>query len=344
LLQVSHLYGLSQFWIIKDVISILLSNMGRKDPFDKVLQKLCLYQEIENMNPIHTAAMPAAQSLTYEVPCRTRGDLLPITPDTPDGVLGELALHFIKFIHPIGGTSTTQIRPISLILNLDGTVQAEPVQMGLADDHHAVYPPRYCIPMSTISNLPLEEQVWRAEKFALGTLLYELFAGHTIFEGMSNDEVQDRYGKGATFPDLTELPALIQCLIYACWSAEFGRHITLNKFGQYVKNNPWRFALQVTGGVVTTAALITVPILGAVGFSAIGPVAGSAAAGWQAAIGAVEAGSLFAFCQSVTMGGAAVATLTGAGVGGAAAAAAASALPGGSNPRETFVWKFREAP
>jgi hypothetical protein len=318
--------------------------MGRKDPFDKVLQKLCLYQQIQNMNPIQTATMPAAQILTHEVPCRTQGDLLPITLDTPIEVLWKLALQFIKFIHPIGGTSTTQIRPISLILNLDATVEAEPVRMGVANNYPGVYPPRYRIPMSTIGNLPLEEQVWRSEKFALGTLLYELFAGHTIFEGMSNDEVQDRYGKGATFPDLTELPALVQCLIYACWSAEFGRHITLNKFGQYVEDNPVRFALQVTGAVVSTAALITVPILGAVGFSAIGPVAGSAAAGWQAAIGAVEAGSLFAFCQSAAMGGAAAAGLAGAGAGGAAAAVAASALPGASSLRDIFVRKFREAP
>jgi hypothetical protein len=64
-----------------------------------------------------------------------------------------------------------------------------------------------------------------------------------------------------------------------------------------------------------------VPILGLVGFSAAGPVAGSAAAAWQASIGLIETGSLFAWCQSAAMGGAALNGIfalgaTGAGVVG----------------------------
>ena len=44
-------------------------------------------------------------------------------------------------------------------------------------------------------------------------------------------------------------------------------------------------------------------VLGAVGFSAAGPVAGSIAAGIQSAVygGAVAKGSLFACAQSITM-------------------------------------------
>ncbi|KAL5501308.1 hypothetical protein ACEPAH_8568 [Sanghuangporus vaninii] len=65
--------------------------------------------------------------------------------------------------------------------------------------------------------------------------------------------------------------------------------------------------------------------LGVLGFSAIGPVAGSVAAGIQSTVygGAVGAGSLFAFCQSLTMGGAgAMAIATGvSGAGGLAAGA-----------------------
>ena len=60
------------------------------------------------------------------------------------------------------------------------------------------------------------------------------------------------------------------------------------------------------------------PVLGAVGFTVVGPAAGSAAAAWQASIGAVEAGSLFAWCQSVAMGGAAVGGIQVAGIAGAA--------------------------
>ena len=59
-----------------------------------------------------------------------------------------------------------------------------------------------------------------------------------------------------------------------------------------------------------------VPALGLAGFTATGPAALSAAAGWQASIGVVEAGSLFAWCQSVAMGGTAVGGIQAAGVAG----------------------------
>ncbi|KIM79121.1 hypothetical protein PILCRDRAFT_823696 [Piloderma croceum F 1598] len=318
--------------------------MTHTDPFDGVLHKLDLYQRIQGMNPIPTAAIPAAQNNALEVLCCTRWNfLVDIKSDVPSrgptDPLG-LVLQFIKFIHPVPQTST-RIRPISLILNLDGTVQAEPVHRMFADKPPGVYSARYRIPMSTIRDLPLEEQVWRAEKFALGTLLYELLVGHEIFERLSDDEVQRRYCEAATFPDLEDLPIHFQCLIYACWSAEFGRYIALGKFRQYIDDNPARFALQVTGAVISTAAIITVPVLGAVGFSAIGPVAGSVAAGWQAAIGAVEAGSLFALCQSAAMGGAVVTGLAGTGAGAAAVALGASGLPSVSGLRNIFIRKFR---
>lgn len=86
--------------------------------------------------------------------------------------------------------------------------------------------------------------------------------------------------------------------------------------------NPSVFALQVLGSTTLVASIATVPVLGALGFSTLGPVAGSTAAAWQASLGLVPAGSLFAFCQSVAMGGASVSTImtTGA-VGGVAAVA-----------------------
>ncbi|KAJ7704336.1 hypothetical protein B0H17DRAFT_1175538 [Mycena rosella] len=53
-------------------------------------------------------------------------------------------------------------------------------------------------------------------------------------------------------------------------------------------------------------ALLAAPVLGMVGFSSIGPVAGTLAAGIQAGIGSVTAGSSFAVAQSIAMGGMAV--------------------------------------
>ena len=63
----------------------------------------------------------------------------------------------------------------------------------------------------------------------------------------------------------------------------------------------------------------TVPvILPAVGFSSAGPVAGSLAAIWQSALGAVAAGSPFAVLQSAAMGGVAGVVVSGVGVVGLA--------------------------
>lgn len=75
------------------------------------------------------------------------------------------------------------------------------------------------------------------------------------------------------------------------------------------------------------------PVLGYFGFSSIGPVAGSIAAGAQSVFwgGAVPAGGLFAGAQSATMGGGAVAAAAAAagaeGVAEGVAGAAAGAGP-----------------
>ena len=92
----------------------------------------------------------------------------------------------------------------------------------------------------------------------------------------------------------------------------------------YARKNPLLFSLQVSGVVVAGTALLTPTIIGAAGFSTAGPVAGSAAAGWQASMGAVPAGSAFAWLQSAAMGGAAAQNVTATGVAGATAAGAAT--------------------
>ena len=307
------------------------------DQFDKVLKKLDICKRLEDTHLIRVAPTPPTSPENNNfVPCRIQG--LPI--NVSDETRLELSLQLIKFIHR---PPLEDIRPISFILNPDGNFKAEPIHMPV-NEKPVFYSARYRIPPSTICDLDSKEQVRRSEKFALGTLLYELNTGKRIFDGQSDDEIQNNYCNGNTFPSLESLePAGMQCIIYACWSAEFAHYISMDKFSRYVHDNPVRFGLQATGVVLSTAAIFAVPILGAVGFSSIGPVAGSAAAGWQASIGAVEAGSLFAFCQSAAMGGAAAtAGLTSTGVGGAAVALAAAGLPSPSNLREVFIRKFRE--
>lgn len=71
-----------------------------------------------------------------------------------------------------------------------------------------------------------------------------------------------------------------------------------------MRANPRQFTAICVGITLSILGCATPAILGAIGFSATGPVLGSIAAGWQASIGSVTASSLFAFLQSAAMGGA----------------------------------------
>ncbi|KAF9002628.1 hypothetical protein BDZ89DRAFT_1121141 [Hymenopellis radicata] len=94
-------------------------------------------------------------------------------------------------------------------------------------------------------------------------------------------------------------------------------------FGSYIVAHPWQVA-----GFVIGIVLIANP-LALAGFGALGPVVGSLAAAWQASIGSVAAGSLFAFLQSAGMLYAVAIPLTGAlMVGAAAGTAVLTASPG----------------
>jgi hypothetical protein len=85
----------------------------------------------------------------------------------------------------------------------------------------------------------------------------------------------------------------------------------------YAKAHPYRTGIQVVGITLSIVSGLAVPVLGWAGFTAAGPAAGSAAAAWQASIGSVQAGSLFAWCQSAAMGGAALNGVQAAGYAGA---------------------------
>lgn len=56
----------------------------------------------------------------------------------------------------------------------------------------------------------------------------------------------------------------------------------------------------------------------------MGPLAGSAAAAWQSSLGLAQAGSIFAWCQSAAMGGAAIGGIVGTGLAGGSIAVAAT--------------------
>jgi len=198
------------------------------------------------------------------------------------------------------------------------------------------YPARYQIPKAILDRIDsTEENVKRTELFALGCILYQVISGKIIFPDLDHGEkydqqIQRRYVEGLFPDDVWELGKGVRIL--ACWCPEFAKelldsrgHVSIDsKAGAYIQKHPVLFGFQVLGGVASLASLIALPILGAVGFAAAGPIAGSAAAGWQASIGLVEAGSLFAWCQSAAMGGAAVGGILATGLTGAGVAVSAT--------------------
>ncbi|KAM7216266.1 hypothetical protein V8F06_008385 [Rhypophila decipiens] len=101
---------------------------------------------------------------------------------------------------------------------------------------------------------------------------------------------------------------------------------------KWAKENPLTAASGVVAGgglaVVVAPALVTAPLLGLAGFGSSGIVGGSMAAGIQAGIGNVVAGSTFATLTSAGMGGYGAAAVAAAGqaVGGMTAAAGAAGV------------------
>ncbi|KAJ9652346.1 hypothetical protein H2198_008385 [Neophaeococcomyces mojaviensis] len=233
------------------------------------------------------------------------------------------------------------IRDWDLVLGLDGSVEnvaeiqhtASPsASLSATEAEQKKYPAHYQIPSPVTDHLdPGSETATRTELFALGSLLYELQASRKPFHDRSDQEVQSLYAEGSFPDDVWRLPGAFKIL--CCWCPEFtiglqdpsARRSFLSRSGRYIKNHPVSFSLQVLGGIASIASIAVLPVLGAVGFAAAGPVAGTAAAGWQASIGLVQAGSLFAWCQSAAMGGAAVGGIVATGAAGGAVAAGATA-------------------
>lgn len=258
-----------------------------------------------------------------------------------------------------GPSSVANIRPWDILLHQDGSVELLSSEKG----GRSFYPSRFRIPACNVRGLDDAEKVKRAEKFALGSLLYQVVTTNQPFDELSDDEVQDHYSRG-DFPD-DVFSLAMGPYILGCWSLEFEKEMErLRKysffffqlfeqysfflvaesskasmgarFSAYAKAHPFLLASQIAGGVVMTASVAALPILGAAGFAATGPIAGSAAAAWQSSVGLVQAGSLFAWCQSAAMGGAAVNGIIACGAaGGSAALAATGASVAGGQTRLT---------
>ena len=111
------------------------------------------------------------------------------------------------------------IRPWDILLRQDGTIDVLSSEKGSRNS----YASRHRIPAHSIIGLDEEEKVKRAERFALGSLIYEVITASQPFEGLSEDEVQDHYSRG-TFPDDVFSMAMGPYIL-ACWSLEFDKEM-----------------------------------------------------------------------------------------------------------------------
>ncbi|KAF4311333.1 hypothetical protein GTA08_BOTSDO13076 [Botryosphaeria dothidea] len=81
----------------------------------------------------------------------------------------------------------------------------------------------------------------------------------------------------------------------------------------WIEQHPYKMALcAVNTAVVLVPAIVTAPVLGFLGFTVLGPAAGSIAAILQSFLSPIAAGSAFATLQSAAMGGYGVAVVANA--------------------------------
>ena len=119
-------------------------------------------------------------------------------------------------------TSATTIRPWDILLHDDGSVETPSSEKEKPSS--SLYPSRFRIPPATIHGLDEAEKVKRAERFALGSLLYEIITANEPFEQLCDDEeVQDRYARGEVPDDVFAMA--MGPYILGCWSLEFEKEM-----------------------------------------------------------------------------------------------------------------------
>ena len=86
------------------------------------------------------------------------------------------------------GTEYQHIRPLDFLIEVQPSSDQTPPEPPLNS-----YRSPYRIPPETITDLESNEKVRRAELFALGSLIYEIYANKAPFESLRDSDVQARY-------------------------------------------------------------------------------------------------------------------------------------------------------
>lgn len=139
-------------------------------------------------------------------------------PDVTEKLLQQWIGEIIKLCSS-SPNSFANIRPWDILLHQNGSVEMLPSEKGGRN----FYPSRFRIPACNVRGLDEAEKVKRAEKFALGSLLYQVVTTNQPFEELNDDEVQDRYSRGE-FPDDVFSLALGPYIL-GCWNLEFEKEM-----------------------------------------------------------------------------------------------------------------------
>ncbi|RVD89741.1 uncharacterized protein DFL_000734 [Arthrobotrys flagrans] len=235
--------------------------------------------------------------------------------------------------------SNEQPRPLIFQLQESGDIILHPSASEAQNEKLlGQYDPHFWIPDSCLLDIEDKEKAFRREFFAVGCLIYQILKGETVWQGFLGSQAQTLFEKGVYPSDIKELSHRRVILSYWSWEyvAEVNNQLKVKKGLNIAKN----IAIGgiVVGGTLALTAILSPLILPVIGFSSAGVGAGSIAAGWQSAIGIIEAGSLFALCQSAGAGGAAgAAAITAVALSGTGTVVAAGAVAGASAGLESSV-------
>ncbi len=128
--------------------------------------------------------------------------------------------------------SQSSLQPLDFLLHTNGHVErrreSEPVHYDEHDDQHQ-YPAHFRIPPDTLDGLPLTERIVRAERFAVGSLIFEVMSTGKPHVDLSNAEVQDRFKKGVYPENVIHLPHGTGVSVLGLWSVEFANELGIMK-------------------------------------------------------------------------------------------------------------------
>lgn len=114
----------------------------------------------------------------------------------------------------------------------------DPYQISNLDSH---YSSRFRIPPATLLDLSDKEKECheRAQRFAIGSLLYTIMTGEEPFSDLLDDSlVQENFEKGIYPADTVKFPIEIAIPILGCWSQEFAQHFNQISQGESIQLLP----------------------------------------------------------------------------------------------------------